>query len=268
MVSFHAKGGVAIAGGHVEMNLGNQLPLHRTGFNIGRRVLPVPQTPIVISEADPDGCAACSAEDAPADAYRNSTAYGAYEVAMMKRTLELEARAGVKLRGVLTWAFCFDGYAVSSPAIARSRPTGSTAGAQRLQAAGRARRRPADRHQQRRPDARRHSDQQRAAAGRRRRHGDAQRPRGAGAGVELPRRSGDRGGVARACDRDSCRSSFGARATVTHLRVDETHGDAYTVWVSQGSPRDTERRQKSRCNRRWSPRRSSRHARSTWSAAR
>src|SRR5262249_33814498 len=31
-------------------------------------------------------------------------------------------------------------------------------------------------------------------------------------------------------------ASFGARVTVTHLRVDDTHGDAYTVWTSQGSP--------------------------------
>ena len=31
-------------------------------------------------------------------------------------------------------------------------------------------------------------------------------------------------------------ASFGARVTVTHLRVDDTHGDAYTVWMSQGSP--------------------------------
>ena len=31
-------------------------------------------------------------------------------------------------------------------------------------------------------------------------------------------------------------AAFGSRVTVTHMRVDETHGDAYTVWVSQGSP--------------------------------
>jgi MYXO-CTERM domain-containing protein len=31
-------------------------------------------------------------------------------------------------------------------------------------------------------------------------------------------------------------ASFGAQAAVRHVRVDETHGDAYTVWVSQGSP--------------------------------
>jgi hypothetical protein len=31
-------------------------------------------------------------------------------------------------------------------------------------------------------------------------------------------------------------ASFGTLATVSHLRADETHGDAYAVWVSQGSP--------------------------------
>src|SRR4029077_11391042 len=53
----------------------------------------------------------CPASQTPADAYRNSPAYGAYEVAMMKRTLELEARQGVKLRGLVTWAFLFPGSA-------------------------------------------------------------------------------------------------------------------------------------------------------------
>ena len=31
-------------------------------------------------------------------------------------------------------------------------------------------------------------------------------------------------------------ASFGTSARVSHLRVDESHGDAYTVWVSQGMP--------------------------------
>ena len=29
---------------------------------------------------------------------------------------------------------------------------------------------------------------------------------------------------------------FGSSVRVSHLRVDEAHGDAYTVWVSQGMP--------------------------------
>jgi xylan 1,4-beta-xylosidase len=31
-------------------------------------------------------------------------------------------------------------------------------------------------------------------------------------------------------------ASFGDRARIAHLRVDESHGDAYAVWVSQGMP--------------------------------
>jgi MYXO-CTERM domain-containing protein len=31
-------------------------------------------------------------------------------------------------------------------------------------------------------------------------------------------------------------AAFGSRARVSHLRVDESHGDAYTVWVAQGMP--------------------------------
>jgi xylan 1,4-beta-xylosidase len=31
-------------------------------------------------------------------------------------------------------------------------------------------------------------------------------------------------------------ATFGRRAAVSHLRVDDEHGDAYAVWVAQGSP--------------------------------
>ncbi len=106
MVSFHAKGGVSITNGHVQMDLGNQLRLHRAGFETVAASA-FARTPIVISEADPDGCAACPATVAPQHAYRNTPAYGAYEVAMMKRSLDLADELGVDLRGVLTWAFTF-----------------------------------------------------------------------------------------------------------------------------------------------------------------
>jgi xylan 1,4-beta-xylosidase len=107
MVSFHAKGGVTIADEHVQMDLGNQLRQHRSGFEAVRRSGTFARTPIVISEADPDGCAACPASLRPENAYRTSPAYGAYEVAMMKRSLDLAEEMGVHLRGVLTWAFTF-----------------------------------------------------------------------------------------------------------------------------------------------------------------
>jgi xylan 1,4-beta-xylosidase len=107
LVTFHAKGGVTLEGDHVEMNLGNQLRLHRAGFRAVASFPRFGQLPIYITEADPDGCAACPADFVAGSAYRTSTAYGAYEVAMMKRSLELEAAEGVNLAGVLTWAFTF-----------------------------------------------------------------------------------------------------------------------------------------------------------------
>jgi xylan 1,4-beta-xylosidase len=105
-VSFHAKGGVFMVDDHVQMDLGNQLRLHRTGFEtIASSAFA--DRPVVISEADPDGCAACPVSTAPHNAYRNSPAYGAYELAMMKRTLDLASELAIDLRGVLTWAFTF-----------------------------------------------------------------------------------------------------------------------------------------------------------------
>jgi xylan 1,4-beta-xylosidase len=105
-VTFHAKGGVTQVDGHVRLDLGSQLRLHRMGFET---VLdsPFAETPIIISEADPDGCAACPSSRHRYLDYRNSPAYGAYEVAMMKRSLELARDMGVELEGIVTWAFTF-----------------------------------------------------------------------------------------------------------------------------------------------------------------
>jgi xylan 1,4-beta-xylosidase len=108
-IGFHAKGGVALDDGHVRMNLGNQLRIHRRGFGIVAEFPKYRSTPIVIGEADPDGCAGCPSSQFPERAYRNVPAYGAYEVATMKYSLDLAQRQGVNLRGVVTWAFMFDG---------------------------------------------------------------------------------------------------------------------------------------------------------------
>ncbi len=108
-IGFHAKGGVALRDGHVRMNLGNQLRIHRAGFGIVADFPRYRQTPIIIGEADPDGCAGCPSSRFPERGYRNVPAYGAYEVATMKYSLDLARRQGVNLQGVLTWAFMFDG---------------------------------------------------------------------------------------------------------------------------------------------------------------
>lgn len=110
LISFHAKGGTSIVDNHVRMDLGNQLRLHRTGFAAVAGFSQFKSKPIVIGEADPDGCAACPQTQVPADAYRNVPAYGAYEAAMMKHSLYLADSLGVNLRACLAWAWLFNGY--------------------------------------------------------------------------------------------------------------------------------------------------------------
>ena len=236
LVSFHAKGGVAIASGHVQMNMRNQLAQHRDGFNMIAGFSQFRSTPIVISEADPDGCAACSTEDVPADAYRNSTAYGAYEVAMMKRTLELEARAGVNLRGVLTWAFMFDGepWFAGHRTLATNGIHKPVLNAFKLLGALGGNRLPVTssgaltldqilassvRGQQADVDAMATRDGNRVQVLVWNYHDDLVAVAAAPVRVTVTLPTG-----------------WGTRATITHLRVDETHGDAHTVWMSQGSP--------------------------------
>ena len=106
-IGFHAKGGTRLVDGHVQMNLGNQLRLHRSGFAKVAQFPKYKNTPIIIGEADPDGCAACPSAQFPERAYRNEPAYGAYVAAMMKYSLDLAEEYQVNLQGVVTWAFVF-----------------------------------------------------------------------------------------------------------------------------------------------------------------
>ncbi|MGE5295943.1 MAG: GH39 family glycosyl hydrolase [Solirubrobacterales bacterium] len=108
-IGFHAKGGVSLNEGRVRMDLGNQLRLHNRGFGVVANFPRYQDTPILIGEADPDGCAGCPSTKFPERAYRNVPAYGAYEAAMMKYSLDLARRQKVNLRGLVTWAFMFDG---------------------------------------------------------------------------------------------------------------------------------------------------------------
>jgi xylan 1,4-beta-xylosidase len=234
MVSFHAKGGVRITDGHVRMDLGNQLRLHRAGFDAVAGSA-FADTPIVISEADPDGCAACPVSTAPHHAYRNSPAYGAYEVAMMKRSLDLADQAGVNLRGVLTWSFTFPntpyfaGYRALStnglhlPVLNAFKLLGSLSG-DRLAVTssgalplsdlleGGARQQPD-------VDALAVIDDKRIQILVWNYHDDLS--------VAAPTALTLNVAVA---------PGFGTQVAVTHTRVDELHGDTFSVWEAQGRP--------------------------------
>jgi len=235
MISFHAKGGVAITDNHVEMDLGNQLRLHRSGFTTIAGFPAFRQTPIVITEADPDGCAACPASQMPADVYRNSPAYGAYEVAMMKRTLELEARLGVNLRGVLTWAFLFPGspYFVGYRALESNGIDLPVLSAFKLLGRLDGTRLPVT------SSGARELDDILANGVRGQADVDAMATlNGSEVQVLIWNYHDDIVTVAASPVHVSVKvpGAFGPRVVATHLRADDTHGDAYTLWVGQGSP--------------------------------
>jgi xylan 1,4-beta-xylosidase len=107
-ISYHAKGRPEVVDGHVRMGLGQELRDVNEGFSIVHRFSKFQNLPIVLSEADPEGCAACSARVYPPNAYRNGILYAAYEAAALKSILELSQAAHGNLEGILTWAFEFE----------------------------------------------------------------------------------------------------------------------------------------------------------------
>jgi xylan 1,4-beta-xylosidase len=107
-VSFHAKGWPRIESGHVRMGIATQLQDIDRGFEVVASFPELRHLPIVIGESDPDGCAACPSTVFPQNGYRNGTLYASYTAASYARTLDLAARRGVNLEGVLTWAFEFE----------------------------------------------------------------------------------------------------------------------------------------------------------------
>jgi len=107
-ITFHVKGRPDISADHIQMGISRQMMDTSEGFDIVRSFPKFQNTPIVLTEADPEGCAACSARTNPRNAYRNGTLYASYEAAALKATMELATAKDVKLEGVLTWAFEFE----------------------------------------------------------------------------------------------------------------------------------------------------------------
>jgi xylan 1,4-beta-xylosidase len=104
-VSFHAKGSPVFTNGHVRMGIAAQLRTIDEGFRIIASYPELKQTPIIIGESDPEGCAACQG---PQLGYRNGTMYSSYTAASFARKLDLADRHGVNFEGALTWAFEFE----------------------------------------------------------------------------------------------------------------------------------------------------------------
>lgn len=107
-LSFHAKGSPAIDGGHVTMGLNRELNDADRGFELVASFPRFRHLPVILSEADPEGCAACSSKMNSANNYRNGTLYPAYTAAAYKALVELSERRSVDLISMLSWSFEFE----------------------------------------------------------------------------------------------------------------------------------------------------------------
>ena len=108
-ISFHIKGQPKVIDGHVQMGLDKELTDADKGFGLIASYPQFKALPIILSEADPEGCAACSAKENPSNNYRNGPMYPVYTAATIKALFDLQDRHQVNLLSMLTWSFEFEG---------------------------------------------------------------------------------------------------------------------------------------------------------------
>jgi xylan 1,4-beta-xylosidase len=107
-ITYHAKGQPTVVAGHVRMGIAKNAQDVDQGHAIVQSFPKFAVLPIVLSESDPEGCAACSARVYPQNAYRNGALYASYTATMMKTVFELADRRQANIVGMLTWAFEFE----------------------------------------------------------------------------------------------------------------------------------------------------------------
>jgi xylan 1,4-beta-xylosidase len=107
-ISYHAKGSPQLVDGHVRMAPQRELGDVEAGMRIVRAFPQFQGLPVFLTEADPEGCAACSARTHPQNAYRNGPLYAAYTAFELEAMYHLAERHHANLQGMLTWAFEFE----------------------------------------------------------------------------------------------------------------------------------------------------------------
>lgn len=119
-ISFHPKGSPVFESGHIHMGSRQHLTAIENGFEIVKSFPEWENTPVILGESDPEGCAACSPEQHPEDGYRNSFLYAAYTAEVLHQAEALAARDEIHFQGAVTWAFEFEGqpYFVGHRALA------------------------------------------------------------------------------------------------------------------------------------------------------
>ena len=108
-ISFHPKGAPKWQGDHVQMGVARHLTAIAQGFEVVASFPEWRNTPIVLGESDPEGCAACSAKTHPQNSYRNGPLYACYQAEVLNNILSLARSTHVAVRGIVTWAFEFEG---------------------------------------------------------------------------------------------------------------------------------------------------------------
>lgn len=107
-ISFHAKGSPKFMSGFVRMNMAVQLKDIERGFETIASFPQFKNLPIIIGENDPEGCAACSVDFNPQNAYRNGTMYSSYTAASYARIYDIAEKKGVNIEGAVSWSFEFE----------------------------------------------------------------------------------------------------------------------------------------------------------------
>jgi xylan 1,4-beta-xylosidase len=107
-ISFHPKGSPKWMGDHVQMGIARQLTSIKNGFQIVESFPEWRQTPVVLGESDPEGCAACSAQENPQNAYRNGELFASYTAETLNSIYALASSEHVNFLGAVTWSFEFE----------------------------------------------------------------------------------------------------------------------------------------------------------------
>ena len=100
-----ASGDRSSSPGWVVMSVGTQLRAVERGMKVIASYPEWKQTPIILGESDPEGCAACQGTQ---NGYRNGPFYGVSVAEATLRTYELARKYGVTVEGAVTWAFEFE----------------------------------------------------------------------------------------------------------------------------------------------------------------
>jgi xylan 1,4-beta-xylosidase len=107
-ISFHAKGSPRFVDGHVRTDMAPELRSVDRFFAMIASYPEFKELPVIIGEADPEGCAACSvASGSLQNRYRNGTMYSSYTADAFARMYELADEHDIHLAGATSWSFTF-----------------------------------------------------------------------------------------------------------------------------------------------------------------